>query len=185
MTIRTIRYVRRMLPMTYDHRTEVLSEISLVLSHYQHLEPVLEKFVFNDGTAKNLINLTGTIQVFYERKQYNIPVTLWLRESYPRTAPICYLKPTCEMVVVTSKYVNSNGEIMMPYLDEWKHTKCDLHSLIQVMMATFSEVPPLRMHLDQEKSTSAHKIHLADDFSHVTLNREDHLPFYELNETIC
>lgn len=113
--------------------------------------------VFNDGTAKTLISLTGTIKVFFNGKLdhkdkwiyfpvvlqsrnmlcsmqntstlcalgklYNIPVSLWLKESYPRTAPICYLKPTSEMVVVTSKHVNSNGEILMPYLDEWRHVR--------------------------------------------------------------
>lgn len=121
-------------------------------------------------------------------KRYNIPVSLWLKESYPHTAPICYLKPTREMVVVTSRHVSSNGEILLPYLDEWKHVRlqleyatmvlayhktnnfnfisfyemifvclwvylqkqCDLHSLIQVMMTVFSEVPPLRMCLDPE-----------------------------------
>lgn len=59
-------------------------------------------------------------------KLYNIPVCLWLRENYPRTAPICYLKPTREMIVVTSKHVNSNGEILMPYLDEWRHVRLQL-----------------------------------------------------------
>lgn len=59
-------------------------------------------------------------------KRYNIPVSLWLKESYPHTAPICYLKPTREMVVVTSRHVSSNGEILLPYLDEWKHVRLQL-----------------------------------------------------------
>lgn len=66
-------------------------------------------------------------------KQYNIPVSLWLKESYPHTAPICYLKPTREMVVVTSRYVSSNGEIMLPYLDEWKHVRLQLEYATMVL----------------------------------------------------
>lgn len=129
-------------------------------------------------------------------KRYNIPVSLWLKESYPRTAPICYLKPTSEMVIVPSRHVNSSGEITMPYLDEWRHvrqhtqhptivltsnntnnlqfylflwnyllvlgglqTQCDLHSLIQVIMAMFSEVPPLRMRLYPEDCEYSFLIH--------------------------
>ncbi|KAK9952563.1 hypothetical protein ABG768_018395 [Culter alburnus] len=185
MTVTPVRNLRRILPKTYDHRRKVLSEISTVLSHHQYLEPVLERFVFNDGTAKTLISLTGTVEMFYKGKRYNIPVSLWLKESYPHTAPICYLKPTCEMVVVTSRHVSSNGEILLPYLDEWKHKQCDLHSLIQVMMTVFSEVPPLRMCLDPEDLSSAHTVHSPEELSHVTLDREDDLPFSEHNETVC
>uniref|UniRef100_A0A8C1VAF5 Tumor susceptibility 101a n=1 Tax=Cyprinus carpio TaxID=7962 RepID=A0A8C1VAF5_CYPCA len=151
MTVTPVRDLKKILPRTYNHRREVLSGISTVLSQHQYLQPVLERFVFNDGTARTLVGLTGTIKVFYEGKRYNIPVSLWLKESYPRTAPICYVKPTPEMVIVTSRHVSSDGEILMPYLDEWRHTQCDLHSLIQVMKAVFSEVPPLRMCLYPEE----------------------------------
>ncbi|KAK7117928.1 hypothetical protein R3I94_023219 [Phoxinus phoxinus] len=185
MTVTQVRDLRRRLPKTYDHKRKVLSDISTVLSQHQCLEPVLERFVFNDGTAKTLINLTGTIKLFFNGKQYNIPVSLWLKESYPRTAPMCYLKPTREMVVVTSKHVNSNGEILMPYLDEWRHPQCDLHGLIQVMMTVFSEIPPLRMCLNPGDSSSAHEIQSFEQFSHVTLDIEDDLPYSEHNETIC
>ncbi|XP_056108087.1 tumor susceptibility gene 101 protein isoform X1 [Rhinichthys klamathensis goyatoka] len=180
-----VRDLKRRLPKTYDHRRKVLSEISTVVSQHPYLEPVLERFVFNDGTAKTLISLTGTIKVFFNGKLYNIPVSLWLKESYPRTAPICYLKPTREMAVVPSRHVNSNGEILMPYLDEWRHPQCDLLGLIQVMMTVFSEIPPLRMCLDPEDSRSAHKVQSFEDFSHVTLDSEGDLPFSEHNETIC
>ncbi|KAI4885027.1 hypothetical protein NFI96_002665 [Prochilodus magdalenae] len=112
-----------MIPKTYDHRKEVFSEIVAVMSQYRHLEPVLDRF----------------------GNMYNIPLCLWLEESYPRTPPICYVKPTKEMMIVSGNHVNSNGQILLPYLDEWRHTKCDLHSLIQVLMAVFGETPPLRM----------------------------------------
>lgn len=52
---------------------------------------------------------------------YNIPVTLWLDESFPRTAPICFVKPTGEMMILPGEHVNSNGEILLPYLTEWRH----------------------------------------------------------------
>ncbi|XP_052399418.1 tumor susceptibility gene 101 protein isoform X2 [Carassius gibelio] len=197
MTVTPVRDLKRVLPRTYCHRREVLSEISTVLSQHQSLQPVLDRFVFNDGTARTLVGLTGTIKVFYEEcsnqntstccgsgKRYNIPVSLWLKESYPRTAPICYVKPTPEMVIVASRHVNSSGEILMPYLDEWTHMQCDLHSLIQVMKVVFSEVPPLRICLYPKDCSAYHKPS-AEEISHVMLDREDDLPFSEHNETIC
>lgn len=53
-------------------------------------------------------------------KTYNIPVCVWIEESYPQTGPLCYVKPTREMMIVKSQYVTSNGEVLLPYLDEWK-----------------------------------------------------------------
>ncbi|XP_026095486.1 tumor susceptibility gene 101 protein [Carassius auratus] len=184
MTVTPVRDLKRVLPRTYCHRREVLSEISTVLSQHQSLQPVLDRFVFNDGTARTLVGLTGTIKVFYEGKRYNIPVSLWLKESYPRSAPICYVKPTPEMVIVASRHVNSSGEILMPYLDEWTHMQCDLHSLIQVMKVVFSEVPPLRICLYPKDCSAYHKPSV-EEISHVMLDREDDLPFSEHNETIC
>ncbi|KAA0724223.1 Tumor susceptibility gene 101 protein ESCRT-I complex subunit TSG101 [Triplophysa tibetana] len=178
MTITKVRDLRRILPKTYDHRRKVLSEVCTVLSQHQNLEAVIDKFVFNDGTVKNLISLTGTVMVFYEGKRYNIPVCLWLNESYPRSAPICYVKPTRDMMIVSSRHVNSNGEIMLPYLEEWRHTQCDLHSLIQVIMAVFSEVPPVCMR--QVDSGS-----VVEEFSYTILDKENNLLFCENNETSC
>lgn len=101
--------------------------------------------VYNDGTTKTLVNLSGTIPVAYtgnklifwpvvvrithvtpfptgvpSGKTYNIPVCVWLEESYPRSAPLCYVKPTSEMLIVRSQNVSSNGEVLLPCLDQWR-----------------------------------------------------------------
>lgn len=57
--------------------------------------------------------------VLHSGKTYNIPVCVWLEESYPQTCPLCYIKPTCEMMIMQSKNITSNGEVLLPYLDEW------------------------------------------------------------------
>ncbi|XP_036431671.1 tumor susceptibility gene 101 protein [Colossoma macropomum] len=186
MTITTVGSVKKMLPKTYEHRKEVLAEIVTVMSQYKHLEPVLDRFVFNDGTVKKLVSLVGTVAVLYQGNIYNIPLCLWLEESYPRTAPVCYVKPTKEMMIIPSSHVNSNGQILLPYLDEWRHTQCDLHSLIQVIMAVFGETHPLCMRpgLVAESLRSSQTCSTLDN-SHITLQREDGLPFQDNNETNC
>lgn len=52
-------------------------------------------------------------------KTYNIPVCVWLEESYPHTCPFCYVKPTRDMMILHSQFVTSNGEVLLPYLAEW------------------------------------------------------------------
>uniref|UniRef100_A0A8P4K2D0 Zgc:123278 n=1 Tax=Dicentrarchus labrax TaxID=13489 RepID=A0A8P4K2D0_DICLA len=114
--------------------------------------------VYNDGTTKDLMSLTGTIPVMYEDKTYNIPVCLWIEESYPQTAPICYVRPTREMMVLKGKYISSNGEVLLPYLEEWKNGECDLVSLLQVMVAMFGDFPPVCMQPHPEQKASLHVI---------------------------
>uniref|UniRef100_A0A3B1K394 Zgc:123278 n=1 Tax=Astyanax mexicanus TaxID=7994 RepID=A0A3B1K394_ASTMX len=145
MTVTSIGSVKKVLPKTYHHRKRLLSEVMVVMSRYKYLEPVMDRFVFNNGTAKDLLSLVGTVTVLYQGRLYNIPLCLWLDESFPRTAPICFVKPTKEMMIVPSTHVNSDGQIMLPYLEEWRHSQCDLHSLIQVLMSIFGEAPPLVM----------------------------------------
>uniref|UniRef100_A0A4W4HGE1 UEV domain-containing protein n=1 Tax=Electrophorus electricus TaxID=8005 RepID=A0A4W4HGE1_ELEEL len=181
MTTITKKSVKKMLPKTYKHRKVVLAEIITVLSQYKYLEPVLDRFVYTDGTVKQLISLVGTIQVVCQGKHYNTPVCIWLEQSYPCTAPICYVHPTKEMMVISSSYMNNNGQVLLPYLDEWTHPEYDLISLIQVMIAVFSETPPLCMRPKALTNSQAYSV--AENC--VALLREDGLPFQGNNETNC
>ena len=52
---------------------------------------------------------------------YNIPVCLWLLDTYPYNPPICFVKPTSDMMIKTGKHIDANGKIYLPYLHEWKH----------------------------------------------------------------
>lgn len=75
--------------------------------------------VFNDGSTKMLLNLHGTIPVKYKGNTYNIPICIWLMDTHPKNAPICYVKPTPEMRIKVSAYVDFNGKIYLPYLHDW------------------------------------------------------------------
>uniref|UniRef100_A0A286X7I2 Tumor susceptibility 101 n=2 Tax=Hystricomorpha TaxID=33550 RepID=A0A286X7I2_CAVPO len=89
------------------------------------------------------MNLTGTIPVPYRGNTYNIPICLWLLDTYPYNPPICFVKPTSSMTIKTGKHVDANGKIYLPYLHEWKHPQSDLLGLIQVMIVVFGDEPPV------------------------------------------
>ncbi|XP_074533308.1 tumor susceptibility gene 101 protein [Halichoeres trimaculatus] len=188
--------IRKMLPKAYSRKL-VAREISTALTHFKHLVPVMDKYFYNDGTSKDLMSLTGTIPAKIGGKIFNIPVCLWLEEHYPYAAPICYVRPTREMKVLSGEFMSSNGEVMLPYLNEWKNGQCDLGSLLQVMRVTFEENPPVCSLLHQPQpepsfNSCCMQFHslpqiISDDDGGMCLciGGEDGLPFQPKHETNC
>lgn len=112
--------------------------------------------------------------VFVEQS-YNIPVSVWLEENYPQSAPICYVTPSRDMMLLRGTYISMDSVVTFPYLDEWKavsglrgltdypvdmndlncrrwlsallplQSECSLVGLLQVMSAVFGDVPPVWM----------------------------------------
>lgn len=66
-----------------------------------------------------LVNLDGTIPVAYKGNLYNIPICIWLMDTHPKNAPLCYVKPTTSMSIKVSMFVDQNGKIYLPYLHDW------------------------------------------------------------------
>lgn len=64
-------------------------------------------------------------------------------DTHPYNAPICYVMPTSDMHIKVSMYVDHNGKIYLPYLHDWVPGSSDLLGLIQVMIVTFGENPPV------------------------------------------
>uniref|UniRef100_A0A3B3R356 Tumor susceptibility 101a n=1 Tax=Paramormyrops kingsleyae TaxID=1676925 RepID=A0A3B3R356_9TELE len=135
--------LKKMLSKQYKYRDLTVREIINVISHYKDLKPVMDAYVFNDGSSRDLMSLTGTVPVSYKGNVYNIPVCLWLLDTYPFNPPICFVKPTSTMMIRTGKHIDANGKIYLPYLHEWKHPQSDLYGLIQVMIVVFGEEPPV------------------------------------------
>lgn len=127
---------------SYRDPTSTKKDVLNVLRIYHGLQHRVEEYVFNDGSTKHLLNLNGTIPVKFKGNTYNIPICVWLMDTHPRNAPMCYVKPTPEMRIKVSAYVDFNGKIYLPYLHEW-NPKSDLLDLIQIMSVTFGETPPV------------------------------------------
>lgn len=126
----------------YKHAEYSCREIINVIQQYRSLAYRLEAFVFNNGSRKDLINLEGTIPVNYKGAFYNIPICIWLMDTHPENAPLCFVKPTPDMSIKVSRYVDSNGKVYLPYLHEW-NSNSTLLNLIQVMISAFGELPPV------------------------------------------
>lgn len=74
--------------------------------------------MFNDGAHRDMVNIFGTIPVPYkvrtsmnnehslqlkffdiQGQSYNIPVSVWILDSHPYHAPVCFVKPTADMQI--------------------------------------------------------------------------------------
>lgn len=82
-------------------------------------------------------------QQLHIENTYHIPVAIWIMDTHPYNAPICYVVPTPDMHIKVSMYVDHNGKVYLPYLHDWQPASSDLLGLIQVMIVTFGEHPPV------------------------------------------
>ncbi|XP_053955044.1 tumor susceptibility gene 101 protein [Anastrepha ludens] len=127
----------------YKNISATKKDVIDVISNYRSLTYNFQKFVFNDGSSKELFNLAGTIPVVYKQNTYYIPIIIWLMDTHPQNAPMCFVRPTPTMQIKVSMYVDHNGKIYLPYLHDWQPHTSDLLSLIQVMILTFGDHPPV------------------------------------------
>ncbi|CAD7685969.1 unnamed protein product [Nyctereutes procyonoides] len=73
----------------YKYRDLTICEIVHVITLYKDLKPVLDSYVFNNGSSREIMNLSGTILVLWDTCSYN--------------PPICFIKPTSSMTIKTGK----------------------------------------------------------------------------------
>ncbi len=79
----------------------------------------------------------------YQGSSYNIPLRIWILDTHPLHAPMCFVCPTPDMSIKVSRSVDHTGRIYLPYLHEWNESTSDILGLIQICIITFSESPPV------------------------------------------
>lgn len=115
-----------------------------LLHQINSLRPVVDNYVFNDGTQQQLFKLEGTIPIQYRSNQYNIPVALWLPLNFPSKCPICYVTPVANMKIKQKHmHVDSQGLIYHPYLHSWQASGSTLVELVGLFCSVFGKEPPL------------------------------------------
>ncbi|CAF4335298.1 unnamed protein product, partial [Adineta steineri] len=111
---------------------------------------------YNDGTAKELLCLYGTVTCQYKGNRYNIPIEIFLQPEHPIVAPVAYVKPTPDMYVSpTSRDVQPDGTVIIPYMRNWRHPNSDLNNLINAMSDAFSQSPPVYSNAGGGSTTAA------------------------------
>ncbi|XP_075894250.1 ubiquitin-conjugating enzyme E2 variant 3 [Nelusetta ayraudi] len=127
----------------YKFHDVAIEELQKIYRIFPGMVPSTGTYTFTDSTQKDLLKLIGNLPVRYEGHSYNFPVLLWLMDSFPFTPPICFLRPTSNMVIREGKHVDARGRLFLPGLHNWDYPKSSVVALLNEMTAKFEEEPPL------------------------------------------
>ena len=132
------------LSQQYRYQDQSKKAICAAIGQYRNLNPGHEMYHFPNGVVSELVALSGTVPVSYKGSMYNIPVAIYIPNDYPYSPPICYVKPTADMMIKQGRHVDASGRVYLPYLSDWKNDgSSDLLGVIQVMIIVFGESPPV------------------------------------------
>lgn len=132
------------LPYSEDVKWLIRQHLLSLMDTCPSLQPRTGTFTHNDGRTVNLLQSDGTVPMVYQGATYNIPVIIWLMESYPRQSPLVFVNPTRDMVIRDSHpFVNSSGIVSIPYLMNWLYPSSNLVELVRNLSHYFSRDPPL------------------------------------------
>lgn len=144
------------LPYTEDTKWLIRQHLLTLISTHPSLEPKTATFTHNDGRSVNLLQADGTIPMPFQGVTYNIPVIIWLMESYPRHPPCVYVNPTRDMIIKRPHpHVTPSGLVSIPYLQNWIYPSSNLVDLVRELGACFSREPPLYSQRRPSPSPSA------------------------------
>ncbi|GAA0139436.1 ubiquitin-protein ligase [Lithospermum erythrorhizon] len=132
------------LPYTEDLKYQIRNHLLSLSAAYPSLLPLSAAFTHNDGRTTNLLQSHGTIPITFNNSTYNIPIIIWLLETYPRHAPLVFVNPTRDMVIKRNHpFVNASGVVKIPYLDNWIFPSSNLVELGRNLAHFFGLDPPL------------------------------------------
>ncbi|XP_061111564.1 uncharacterized protein si:dkey-181m9.8 isoform X2 [Conger conger] len=128
----------------YTHPTEALTDIKSVTAAFKDLHLYVDDYCFSDGKTKKLLNLSGTIPIWYEGNVYDIPICIWLHNTHPQSPPKCFLRPSVAMVINPKcSYVDTKGLVLLQCLNNWQHGWSSLSIVLEEMRAAFQRETPL------------------------------------------
>ncbi|KAK6145385.1 hypothetical protein DH2020_022205 [Rehmannia glutinosa] len=132
------------LPYAEDMKWHIRQHLLYLTETYPSLQPKTAVFTHNDGRTVNLLQAEGTVPMSFQGVTYNIPVIIWLMESYPRHAPLVFVNPTRDMIIKRPHpFVSPNGVVSIPYIHSWVFPASNLVELVRNLSHFFARDPPL------------------------------------------
>ncbi|XP_023116809.1 E3 ubiquitin-protein ligase RNF31 isoform X3 [Amphiprion ocellaris] len=136
--------LRTLAECRYSFPAETLSDLQSVRARFSDLRLYVDFYCFPNKEKKKLVYLAGTLPVYYEGAEYNIPVCIWLHETHPVSRPRCYVCPSVAMVINPScPYVDASGNISVDALNKWSQGMSDLSQLVSEIRRAFQKDTPL------------------------------------------
>jgi len=128
----------------YKSKQRVFQDLLYLLEYLPSLSPQISTITNENGKSSTLINLIGSIPMYFRSQKYMIPVSLWIPEAYPYNPPIAYVIPSKDMIIKPkNKHVDSKGLCYLAYLSEWNYKTSNLYELVNSLSTAFGDDPPL------------------------------------------
>ncbi|CAA2997657.1 ELC-like [Olea europaea subsp. europaea] len=132
------------LPYAEDVKWLIRQHLVSLAEAYPSLQPKTATFTHNDGRTVNLLQADGTVPMLFQGVTYNIPVAIWLLESYPRHAPLVFVNPTRDMIIKRPHpFLSPNGVVSIPYIQNWVYPSSNIVELARNLCHFFGRDPPL------------------------------------------
>lgn len=132
------------LPYAEGMKWHVRQHMVHLAEAYPNLQPKTAVYTHNDGRAVSLLQADGTVPMTFQGATYNIPVIIWLMESYPHQAPLVFVNPTRDMMIKRHHpFVSPNGVVSIPYVNSWVFPSSNLVELARYLSHVFARDPPL------------------------------------------
>jgi ESCRT-I complex subunit TSG101 len=138
----------------YQNRTRVENDVKEVMTKLQTLVPRVGVINLTDGKKKQLLQLYGTIPIYFKGAKYNIPMNFFIPETYPQHAPISFVSPTDNMIIKPKhRHVDIQGRCYSPYLSRWNNS-CTIYELVNDLSTLFNDDPPVYQKPSSPSTTS-------------------------------
>eukprot|EP00899_Mesostigma_viride_P003778 jgi/Mesvir1/13400/Mv16487-RA.1 len=126
------------------------------INDYPGLSISADTYTHNNGSSARLLLASGTIPMYYNGTRYNVPLSIWLTDDYPRRPPTVLVTPTSDMTIrPMHPHVDLTGLVDVPYLREWVFPASTLVDLCKQLSARFGENPPLCLRWSQRDRAPA------------------------------
>ncbi|KAI4285511.1 MAG: hypothetical protein L6R38_000608 [Xanthoria sp. 2 TBL-2021] len=139
----TLNWLYNILSNDYQDAKRTYSDVVRTLQGNSNFSIRTNVYTFEDGRSALLLNITGTLPVFFRGATYMFPISLWIPQEYPRTAPIAFVTPTKNMAVRAGQYVSVEGRVYHPYLAGWKQDRSSIVELLSILQEVFAREPPV------------------------------------------
>eukprot|EP00408_Alexandrium_pacificum_P045933 CAMPEP_0171267084 /NCGR_PEP_ID=MMETSP0790-20130122/58977_1 /TAXON_ID=2925 /ORGANISM="Alexandrium catenella, Strain OF101" /LENGTH=330 /DNA_ID=CAMNT_0011735811 /DNA_START=27 /DNA_END=1017 /DNA_ORIENTATION=+ len=127
----------------YQNRERLRGDVADLLRECHTLQPRSGSFS-SAGRTVDLFYLYGVLPISYKGAEYNVPITVYFDQPYPKQAPRCFVTPSPGMALRKGhQHVDEGGMIHLPYLSSWKERSSTLTELITLMSSAFSVAPPV------------------------------------------
>ncbi|GAO47473.1 UEV-domain-containing protein [Saitoella complicata NRRL Y-17804] len=139
-------WLRQVVQPLYQDPQRTYADSAALLQKLRSPQPSTATFTFDNGHSALLLCLRGNLPISFRGGNYNIPVAVWLPQSYPREAPLVFVEPTAGMMVRRGNYVDGEGRVYHPCLAHWNASDPMASNLVETskqLQEVFSKEPPV------------------------------------------